>query len=65
MTEEEIAKVAAMTEGKSGAEIENIVNLAALQAVRKAIGAKLKNTQMTGAELIEFTSKHNEGQKVK
>jgi len=29
--------VAELTEGKSGAEIENIVNLAALQSVRKAI----------------------------
>jgi ATP-dependent Zn protease len=29
--------VAEITEGKSGAEIENIVNLAALQSVRKAI----------------------------
>jgi SpoVK/Ycf46/Vps4 family AAA+-type ATPase len=47
--------VAELTDGKSGAEIENIVNLAALQSVRKAIQAKQSNAKMTGAELIEFT----------
>jgi hypothetical protein len=37
VTDEEIAKIAELSEGKSGAEIENIVNLAALQTVRKSI----------------------------
>ena len=52
--------MAEITEGKSGAEIENIVNLAALQSVRKAIQAKQTNAKMTGAELIEFTQKQND-----
>ena len=41
-------------------EIENIVNLAALQSVRKAIQTKQTNAKMTGAELIEFTQKQND-----
>ena len=57
--------MAELTEGKSGAEIENIVNLAALQSVRKAVQAKLKNSELTGAELIDFTTKQIESQKVK
>jgi SpoVK/Ycf46/Vps4 family AAA+-type ATPase len=55
--------VAILTEGQSGADLENIVNLAALQSVRRAVKAKAFNSKLEGKELIEFTTSHVDTQK--
>ena len=57
----ELLKVAVLTEGLSGAELENIVNLAALQSVRKAVISKALEAKLTGPEFIEFATKHVQG----
>jgi ATP-dependent Zn protease len=58
VSEEELTKMAELTQGLSGAEIENIINLAALQTVRKAFAAKSKASSIQGSELIAFTTKY-------
>ena len=63
VNEEDVQKVAQLTEGMSGAEIENIVNLAALQSVRKSVQTKQKNSKLEGKDLIEFATKQLESQK--
>ena len=52
MNEEELAKVATLTEGLSGAELENIVNLATLQSVRLAVLNKAKGAKLEGKDLV-------------
>lgn len=50
--EEDLAKAAEITEGLAGAEIENIVNLAALQSVRKASSMKLTHSTLESDDFI-------------
>jgi hypothetical protein len=38
----------------AGAELENIVNLAALNSVRKAHSLKQQRSSLTGQELLEY-----------
>lgn len=56
MSEEEILKVSHLTEGMSGAELENIVNLAALASVKKALKLKSKVAKLQGKDLVEFVT---------
>ena len=63
MSDDDLQKVATLTHGLSGAEIENIINLAALQSVRRAVQSKAKNSKLEGKELVEFTNNHIEAQK--
>jgi cell division protease FtsH len=54
LTDEHLTKAAANTDGLAGAEIENIVNLAALNSVRKAHALKQSQSSLTGHELLEY-----------
>lgn len=48
LQDKDIEQAASQTEGLSGAEIENIVNLAALQSVRKSQSMKLNYLKLEG-----------------
>jgi len=43
-----------MTDGLAGADLENIVNLAALQSVRKAYNLKLEEPNLEGSEFVSY-----------
>jgi ATP-dependent Zn protease len=46
--DKQLKKIAEECNGLAGAEIENVINLAALQSVRKAISSKQPNSSLTG-----------------
>lgn len=54
ITDEDLNQAASQTEGLSGAEIENIVNLAALQSVRKAQSMKLDSVELQSPDFLLF-----------
>jgi ATP-dependent Zn protease len=47
VTDEALNKIASLTEGFSGAELENLINLAALSSVRKAVSSKSKASKLS------------------
>jgi hypothetical protein len=68
LKEDELIKAATLTEGLAGAELENIVNLAALQSVRKAKSSRLDEPNLNGqdflayvTDFIEEKKRHNRG----
>eukprot|EP00347_Sterkiella_histriomuscorum_P003112 403365543 len=54
LQDKDLQLAAKYTEGCSGAEIENVVNLAALQSVRKAQSLKLTQVNLVGEEFIGY-----------
>jgi len=54
VTDEHINVVSSLTDGMSGADLENLVNLAALQAVRKARINREENPQMEGEDFLNY-----------
>lgn len=58
VSEEDLGKVAQLTDGFSGAELENLVNLAALKGVKDAVHSKKREFILEGKDFIEFTTKH-------
>lgn len=53
-SEDELLKVAQIMEAASGADLENLVNLATLQAVRRHQATKQKVVSLSGEDLIQF-----------
>lgn len=47
-------EIAQLTHGLAGAEIENIINLAALQSVRKARSMKINDASLEGQEFLDY-----------
>ena len=54
ISNENLQTAADWTDGLAGAELENIVNLAALNSVRKAHALKQQKSSLTGQELLEY-----------
>ena len=54
VNEDELNKVGQMTGGLVGADIESIVNLAALQNVRKSYNEKVPPQPLLGSDLIQY-----------